>query len=187
MKESVSARHVNDIMKYDDVDVSPIEPFLSSTNANVRRRATEIIGIRGDVSLLRDAALVEKNKDVLLMMLDHVWRCPTGLEDFVGLLSHEDSAIRQGAVTMYRRAGRADCLISMLFDKDDDLVFRVKKYMKDEMAGSTAKYVVQLKRFRALLSELSNLCGIMLDVELEMKLHELLYAIDERILSEDSY
>lgn len=185
-KESVSARHINDILRYDDVDVTPIEPFLKSPNAHVRRCAAEIVGIRGDATLLRDAALVETNKHVLLTMLDHVWRCPEGLEDFVGLLSHEDSVIRQATISMYRRAGRADCLMSLLFDKDDDLVFRVKAYMEDEMAGSEARYVVQLKRFRALLSELSDLCGIMSDTGLESKLHELLDAIDERILSEDS-
>jgi len=47
------------------------------------------------------------------------------------LLQSENPVIREEAITMFRRSGRADCLFGLLFDDDDGLVSRVKRYIEE--------------------------------------------------------
>jgi len=122
---------VNDVLKYSNVDVTPIEQFLSSRDEIIRLNAVRIIGQRGDVSKLVDMALVEQNVTVVSEILRYVSRSPEKVDRLVELLVAQDSVVREQAIQMFRRAGRSDCMLPLLFDGDDSLVSRVKRYMEE--------------------------------------------------------
>jgi hypothetical protein len=183
---TISRRHVEDVLRYDDVDVGPIEPFLISPSAEVRRFAVEIVAARGDINKVVEATKKEVNKQVVLTAFEYIWKAKEGLEVFTKYLRSEDSSFRQAVIAMFRRAGRADCLVTLLFDESDDLVFRVKEYMESEMLEKHAAYLTKLKRFRILLKELSDLCDIMEDTGLSNMVNALLHELEVRILDEEA-
>jgi hypothetical protein len=129
---AVSPMHIKNVLKCTKVDVSPIEQFLESEKDFIRKYAVEIIGQRGNSSLLIDLALVEKDKNVLLAIMKQLAGSRESLEKMVGLLNSEDSLIKTSAIQMFRRANRADCLFPLLFDDDDGLVERIRKYIEEE-------------------------------------------------------
>ena len=133
----VGPRHVSDVLKYKDVDVTTIEPFLKSDNAWVRRCASQVIAVKGNRKLLIDAAKVEQDKSVLMTMIEGLVRQKEGLEDLIALLESEDQVIRAEMIQMFRRAGRAECLFGLAFSDDDALVSRVKKYMEEQDGKET--------------------------------------------------
>jgi hypothetical protein len=121
---------VTDVIRYDNVDVSAIEPFLSSEDELIRHGAAKIIGSKGDISKLIPVALKEESILVLTEILLHVGKRKDKVEELAGLLATTDSRVRDQAIAMFRTAGRADCMIPLLFGDDDVLVGRVKKYME---------------------------------------------------------
>lgn len=142
----LSPRHLNDILKYKDrgVDVTPIEPLLLSEEAWVRKLAAKVIGKVGNVEKVIEAAKIEKDKSVLLEMLQQIVETKQGLEQLVYMIDcNTDTAIRTAAINMFKRVGRADCLTSLLFDKDDDLVNRIKIWMEqfDEEEENKGKII----------------------------------------------
>ena len=128
----ISPMHVKNVLKCRIVDVTLIEQFLSSKKDFIRKYAVEIIGQKGDASLLIDLALVEKDKHVLLSIMNQLAGKKEDLEKMVVLLESEDSLIRTSAIQMFRIANRSDCLFTLLFDDDDNLVERIKKYIEDD-------------------------------------------------------
>jgi HEAT repeat protein len=131
----VSPRHVKDVIKYPDVDVTPIEPFLFHEDDYVRRFAVEIIGKRGNKEKLIDALAKETNRQILLLILKILGKEGTQLEKAVAILEHTDPVIRCEAIETYRKSGKADCLVSLLFDDDDSLVEKIKGYIKNEQTN----------------------------------------------------
>ena len=129
----LSPRHVNDVLKYDSVDVESIEPYLSHDNEWVRRCAAKVIAARGkNKRLLIDAAKVETDKTVLMTILQELVKVKDGMEELAHILSSGDHAIRNEMIQTFRRAGRADCLLSLAFSEDDKMVDTVKKYMEEQ-------------------------------------------------------
>lgn len=74
----------------------------------------------------------EEDSDVLLGVLRVLCRQREGREELVGLLSSTDPAVKCEAIQMFRRAGRLDCLVGLLFEDDDRLVGAVKRYMEED-------------------------------------------------------
>ena len=132
IENKVGPRHVRDVIKYDKVDVTSIEPFLKNEDAWVRKCAAEVIAKRGNLRLLVDAAKVEQDKSVLMTMIEGLSKQKEGLEEIVNLLESDDKAIRSDVIQMFRRAGRADCLFGLAFSDDDALVTRIKRYIEEQ-------------------------------------------------------
>ena len=128
----ITIRHVNSILKCKDVDVSEIEQFLDNKNDFIRKYAVEIIGQKGNTSLLIAMALKEKDKQVLLSIMTQLSKSKESLEEVVELLDSEDSYIKSSAIDMFRRANRSDCLFTLLFDDDEELIKRIRKYIEED-------------------------------------------------------
>ena len=131
-KGIISLRLVNNVLKCKKVDVSSIEPFLNDKNDFIRKHAVTIIGKKGDASLLVDLALKETSKQVMLNIMENLAGKKQALEKIVVLLESKDQVIRNSAIQMYKKEKRSDCLFILLFDDDDKLVQRIKKYIEDE-------------------------------------------------------
>ena len=130
---TVSDRHVRDVLKCRCVNVQLLSRYLLSDYSLVRRMAARIIGAKGGhIGCVLDAALKEEEKDVLIEMLNAVGKRGEGLEALERLLNHKDSLIKEEAISMFRRAGRAKLLFPLLFDEDDLVVKRIKRYINEQ-------------------------------------------------------
>jgi len=133
-ERTVSPYLVNSVIKCQRVDVSPIVKFIGDTNEMVRMFAVKIVGEKSrDLSVLVQAAKKEENRDILLMMLKYVIKQGDSLQELVDLIHSEDKVVREEAIQMFRRAGRSDCLFTLLFDNNDELVQRIKKYIEEHV------------------------------------------------------
>lgn len=130
-RNALSSRAVRDVLSCDEVDVTPIEPFLNSRNEIIRMGAITIIGAKGDMSKLVEVAKVEKDRLVLMTILDAFRERPDGAGQIVDLLESDDEMVFEETIEMFRRAGREDCLFGLVFSQDKDLVERVKRYINE--------------------------------------------------------
>jgi len=131
----LSPRHVRDILRHKsrDIDIEPIVPLLQSDDPWIRKCVAQIVGaFGGNQKSLIEAAKCEDDRDVLLELLKQLVSTKEGLEEMVYLLESEDKAVKQSGIDMFRKAGRADCLMGLLFDDDDELVSRIKRYMNEQ-------------------------------------------------------
>ncbi len=128
----VSLRHVRNILKCRSVDVTSVEQFLNDKNDFIRKYAVEIIGQKGNSTLLVDMALRENDKQVLLAIMTQLSKSKEALEEVAVLLDSEDSYIKSSAVDMFRRANRSDCLFPLLFGDDEELIERIRKYIEED-------------------------------------------------------
>lgn len=133
MEKGISSqRHVRDVLRYKDADVTPIERFLVHVDPMIRMMATEVIGAKGNIAILVSAAIKEEDRSVLLNMMKSINRKSGGVESLVLLLSSPDLIVKNACIDMFKRLGMADCLFPLIFDKDDALVQRIKRYLEDE-------------------------------------------------------
>jgi|ETNvirnome_2_300_1030623.scaffolds.fasta_scaffold25983_2 hypothetical protein len=131
-KEKVSGTQVQAVLKYEDVDVSKIEPFLSSENYQVRRFVIQIVGRKGNPEKLVARAKIEKDKELLKLILSELGK--GGFKEVEGLaflLRADSQEVREAAIQMFRKAD-ADELFPFLFDKNDETVARVKRYIHEQ-------------------------------------------------------
>ena len=133
MKQGVaSERLVRDILKKEgQIDVSCIEPFLSHSDPMVRRMAARVVGAKGDACVLIEAILIEKDDEVLPDMLGALV-AGEGIEALAELLNRGNPFVKESVVRMFRRTKRSDCLFPLLFDKDDSVVKRIKRYLYEK-------------------------------------------------------
>jgi len=130
----LSPRHVRDVIRYKtlNIDETLFEPYLKSSNDWVRRCTAQVLGeIGSNLKPLIEAAKIEQNKSTLIEILKQLMKSREGLEELVYLLESKDTAIKEQAIGMFRRAGRSDCLMTLLFDDDDSMVSRIKRYMDE--------------------------------------------------------
>lgn len=131
-KGKVSGHQVRNVLKYKDVDVSRIEPFLNSPYDMVRRNAIRIIGSKGRCEALVCRAQIEEDRTALLEILKFLGeRKHSNLDELVYLLQIDDSVVKQAAIQMFRKAD-PEFLTLALFDPDDGTVGRVKRYIINE-------------------------------------------------------
>lgn len=133
MKEKrVSERQVRDILKSKRIDGSPFVPYLRDSEVMVRRVASRIVGAKGPVKELVNAALVEKDRGLLVDMLRLIGKNAEGIEQLEVLLTSEDIIVRDSAVEMFRRAGKPDSLLALVFSDDESMVERIKRYLNEK-------------------------------------------------------
>lgn len=135
-KRIVSARHVKDVLKYDDVDVTPIESFLESEDSMVRRMAAQIISERGDISKIVEMATNEKERGIVMTIVKALRRRKVGPEELIDLLNSNDSVLKEAVIQMFRKTGNTKNLFILLFDRDRQMVSRIKRYIEE---GDAAK------------------------------------------------
>jgi HEAT repeat protein len=134
MKQGVaSERLVRDILKDKEsqIDVSCIEPFLGHADPMIRRMAARVVGAKGDTCVLIRVILKEKDDDVLTDMLDALV-AGDGTETLAELLNSGNPFVKEAVVRMFRRTKKNDCLFPLLFDKDDSVVNRIKRYLYEK-------------------------------------------------------
>lgn len=118
-----------------DIDVSTLRPYLEDDNDFIRKVAVKIWGCFGDLSELVKVIQREEDRMVILEACDQfAKRADDNVEDMLFLLDSEDVIVKQSVINMFRRAGRADCLMTLLFDVDEALSQRVKKWMEEQDA-----------------------------------------------------
>lgn len=127
----LSSYHVSAVLKYSEVDVSPIEPFLHSENDFIRHKAVQIFGKRGQLLPLLELAKTERDTTILISVLGFLSKTKNGIEELANLLNSKSQVIRVTAINMFRKAGRGDCLVGLLFDDNDDFVEIIKKYIRE--------------------------------------------------------
>jgi HEAT repeat protein len=134
MKQGMaSERLVRDVLKNKkgQIDASCIEPFLNHAGPMVRRMAARVVGAKGDACVLIEAILREKDDEVLPDMLGALV-AGEGIEALAELLNRGNPFVKEAVVRMFRRTKRSDCLFPLLFDKDDSVVNRIKRYLHEK-------------------------------------------------------
>jgi len=135
MQEGRADEHkAQNILKCKQVDVTPIEPFLKHASSDIRFLAARIVGEKGNVKVLLEAALKEQQTYILVRMLRLLGsRKAEGIEAFEWLLKEDsDSDVKEAAIQMFRRAGKVDQLFPMIFDERDFVVQRIKRYLNEQ-------------------------------------------------------
>lgn len=132
-KGKADETRTQDILKCKKVDVTPIEQFLVSTNLSVRWMAVRIIGTKGNIKILLNAALGESDPFLLEEMLKWLGRRKAeGIEELNHLLRSEEMGVKEAAIQMFRRANKTDQLFSLLFDREDLMVQKIKRYFDEQ-------------------------------------------------------
>lgn len=135
---TVVETHVRDVLKCKAADVSSLEEFIGESHSQeVRVAAARVIAAKGNADVVISAALKEGNRDVLFEILSILGTTRTGLDALNGLISSEDTMLRDEAVDMFRRTGNTDVLFLLVFDRDDNVVKRIKRYIDE--AGKYGK------------------------------------------------
>jgi hypothetical protein len=122
-----------DILKCERVDVSPIEPYLKHESFNIRYMAARIVGEKGNIKTLIEAAKTEKDGFIAARMMGYLGkRGAEGLEAFESLLRSDNPILKEAAIQMFRRSGQTDALFPMVFDDNDWVVQRIKRYLNEQ-------------------------------------------------------
>ena len=125
-------RHVRDVLKAKLPDVSPMEKFLDAEDAFVRLSAARVVGLKGDVSKVISVILKEEDREVLIDMMSIVAERGEGFGELGKMLIGTEEVVRDEAIETLRRTGQSGELLPLIFDKDDVLVERVKRYMNEQ-------------------------------------------------------
>lgn len=138
LSEKLSPRHIDDIVRWcKGKDISEITDLINSENAWVRRCVTEVIWKIGDKKIIIEAVKKEEDTNLLLFMLKCLMSCTEGLEEIIFLLDSKDTVIKESAIDMFRRAGKSELLFPLIFDNDNELVGRIKRYIEEADAKDT--------------------------------------------------
>ena len=127
----LSERHVRDVLKCDKIDVSSIEPFLKDESESIRIAAVRIVGTKGNVGAVVQAALKEHNRGVLSWMLRVIGERGEGCEALYEVLFSGDTIIRDEMIEMLRKAKQSGLLFPLLFSEDPVLAERIKRYIDE--------------------------------------------------------
>jgi hypothetical protein len=132
----VSERQTRDVLRC-DINGVDFACYLLSDEVMVRRVAARIIAGKGPVDKLVEAALVEKDRSLLVDMLGMLSRCQwrDKMLELEFLLASDDVVIRDAAIDMFKKLGRLDSLSALLFSEDEYLVSRIKRYLDEKREG----------------------------------------------------
>jgi HEAT repeat protein len=131
----VDEGHVRDLLKCRNADVQGLEEFLNeSYPSDVRWAAARVLMEKGQTKEVVAAAMLSQDRESILALLSLMAKQKVGLAALEGLVSSEDTMVRDAAVDMFRRAGKVDVIFPLIFDKDDAVVQRIKRYI-NEAAG----------------------------------------------------
>ena len=128
----VDENHLRAVMKCKNVDVAVFEKFLGHEYSHeVRWAAARVLSEKGRFKEIVRAALLAEDRESLLGLLSILGKNPDGLGELENLLSSEDKMVRDAAVDMFRRAGQVNALFPLIFDSDDAVVRRIKRYFHE--------------------------------------------------------
>lgn len=123
---------VCNILRCENIDVTRLEPFLYSLNTEVRLAAVRIIGEKGSIEALLNAAIKESDDRILIEMMKYLGIRRGGVDALDRLLRDENSIIREEAISMFRRAGETEKLFPLIFDENNAIVQRIKGYLDEQ-------------------------------------------------------
>lgn len=126
--ESPTEFQVNSVLKYKDVDVSSLEPFLSHSNLIVKQCAARVISARGDVQKVIDLLLTETDDGMRIFLLDILGEQPSDYSHLYSFIDDENPFIREAAFRLFRRVKASDPIFSLLFSEENSQVSRAKRY-----------------------------------------------------------
>jgi len=128
----VDESHIRDVLKCKKVDVSQLLEFLRAVYPNeVRMAAARIQVEKGIIEEVVKVACITEDRETLLELLAILGKQEGALEVLEKLLSSDDKFVRDAAVEMFRRAGKVDALFPLVFDEDDNVVKRIKRYIDE--------------------------------------------------------
>lgn len=128
---AISSHVLNNVLKYDGVDTTIIKSYLKHKDPWVRSCTAKVIGKHGPHDVLIAAVKVEREKDVLLCMINELSKCKVGLDELIQMLSSEDDAVLEEMIIALRSAGRSDLLFGLAFSDDESIASRVKMYIEE--------------------------------------------------------
>jgi hypothetical protein len=129
---AVVETHIRDVLKSKRVDVTTLEAFLNSEHpSSVRWAAARILSVKGRIKEVVKAALLSEDRESLMNFLSIMGKNKDGLEELEGLLTSEDLMVRDATIDMFRRAGNVGVLFPLVFDQDDVVVKRIKRYIDE--------------------------------------------------------
>jgi len=128
----VDENHIRAVMKTKQVNVVVLEKFLGPEYSHeVRWSAARILSEKGRVKEVVKAALLSEDRESLLGLLGVLGKNNAGLEELESLIASEDTMVRDAAVDMFRRAGNVSALFPLIFNEDDAVVRRIKRYLNE--------------------------------------------------------
>ena len=129
----VSETKVRDLLKCENIDVSSIEEYLDEKyTSDVRLAAARVIMNKGNRDKVIEVTLKETNKENLFGFLRILSKDEFDITKLLGLSMSEDTMIRDELLEMFRRSGQMEYMFPLVFDSDDMLVKRVKRYINEE-------------------------------------------------------
>lgn len=129
----VSRHHVKSVLRYKNVDVTEVEEFLDSENDIIRRFAIEVVGAKGCVDKLVKMVKDEEDSGIIRCILTALSNRKLSPDELMDLLDSENPLIKEAAIQMYRKAGKADRLLGLMLSAEDvKMEERLMKYIEDE-------------------------------------------------------
>jgi len=103
--------------------------FLTDGRPEVRVAAARVVAELGDAAEVVEAAAREGDPNVLCEMLAALGkRGDSGIERLAFLLQEDErSMVRMAVASMFRKAGRTDCLFPLLLSSNDSEVDLAKR------------------------------------------------------------
>lgn len=140
----VDESHVRDVLKSRISEAIWAFEFTEACHpTEVRVAACRILAEKdsGGIGRVSQLALMEGDRETLIELLRILGRSGAGLETMESLIASEDTIVRDATVDMFRRTGKVDALFPLIFDKDDVVVKRIKRYINEagqrgEVCGS---------------------------------------------------
>lgn len=128
----VDESHVRDVLKSKLADVGSLHEFTDpQCPMEVRMAAARVLAEKGLIDNVVVMALAEQERETLIELLRILGRKGAGLESLEALVASEDTMVRDAAVEMFRRTGQTDALFPLIFDQDDSVVRRIKRYIDE--------------------------------------------------------
>ena len=127
----VSERHVRDVIKSKNAKIETLLKFLNSDNEAIKTAMIRIVSAFNCTGLLVELALKEINRANLFQILNIISKNTEDVKLLGQLLTSSDIMIRDATIDMFRRVGNVDLLFPLVFDKDDNLVERIKRYLDE--------------------------------------------------------
>lgn len=136
---------INAVLKYDKVDVTAFEQFLNSPNPEIKMGAIDVISQKGNVGTLIDLIAVEKEKELVVYVFDRIFERikrsgipDVGFENIEKLehfLHSDSSLLMESTIQFFRRVNKAQFLLGLMFNENDNFVKRIKKYIGENSDG----------------------------------------------------
>jgi len=75
--------------------------------------------------------LSDQNRENILKLMSLSGKTKEEADDLICLLESEDTMIRDEAISMFRKIGDVNSLLPLIFDSDNAVVQRIKRYINE--------------------------------------------------------